>query len=78
MAAQKQLSVTLEEILAAARARRWESGRRGEGVGGREVADSYVGSDGTLYNGTDKVESQVVKCSCVETRRLTKGYREGE
>ena len=34
-AAHKQLSATLEEILVAARARCWESGRRGEGRGGR-------------------------------------------
>ena len=52
---QKQLSATLKEILAAARARHWKSGRRGEGGGGRDVAESEsdAGSDGPQYSGTE-------------------------
>ena len=37
-AARKQMSAKLEEIFATARARIWESGRRGDGGGGRKVA----------------------------------------
>ena len=42
--ARKQMSVTLEYILEATRARRWEYGRNGEGMGFREVANSDSGS----------------------------------
>ena len=45
----KQMSATLEEILAASMARNWEYGRRGDGGGGREVAESDAGSNGTWY-----------------------------
>ena len=57
----KQLSETSEDILEAARARRWESGRRGEGGGGREVAKSDSGSDGPQYAGTDTGYTRVGK-----------------
>ena len=54
-----QLSATLEYILAAARTRRWESGRCGEGGVGREESESDAGSDGPWYAGTDTGDSQV-------------------
>ena len=38
-AARKQLSATLKEISAAARERRWKSGRRGRGRGDRDTED---------------------------------------
>ena len=44
--------MTLEEILAAARAHCWEYGRRGEGGEGREVEDSDTGNNGPQNNGT--------------------------
>ena len=52
------MSAMLEDILAAERARCWESGRRGEGGGGeggggREVAESNAGRDGPWYTGTE-------------------------
>ena len=50
---------TLEYILAAARLRRWESGIRLEGRGGREVEESDAGIDGTRYSGTDTGDAQV-------------------
>ena len=53
------LSATLEEILAVARARRWESGRRGEGGGYREVAESDAGNYGPWYTGTDTGDARV-------------------
>ena len=43
----------------AARARRWESSRRGEGGGDREIEESDAGSDGTQYSGTETGDSQV-------------------
>ena len=52
-AAQKQLSETLEEIFAVARARRQEYGRCGEGGEGGEVADYDLGSKGPRYSGTE-------------------------
>ena len=39
--------------------RSWESGRRGEGGGGGEVAESEAGSDGPRYDGTDKCDARV-------------------
>ena len=51
-AARKQLGETLEDILTAARARRWEYGRNENGGGGREVSESDVGIDGPWYSGT--------------------------
>ena len=39
MTAREQTRVTLENILAATRVKRQESGRRGEGGGGGEVAE---------------------------------------
>ena len=39
-----QLSVTLEDILAASRARHWESRSCGEGGGGRKVVEYDPGS----------------------------------
>ena len=61
--ARKQLRATLKEILAPARERHWKSGRRGEGGGGREVADSESGAwnDGHQYAGTETGDAQVVK-----------------
>ena len=71
IAAQKQLSAKLIEILAAAMVRRWKSVRSGEGGGGREVAD--LGSDaergGTWYAGTDTGDAQVRECSCMDAQR---------
>ena len=58
-ASQKQLNVALEDILALPRARRCESGRRGEGGGGREVAESDAGSDGPRYAGTETGDARV-------------------
>ena len=60
-AAWNQMSATLEHILAAARARRWESGRRGEVGGGREVAESDAWSDGPWYAGTEIGDTGVGK-----------------
>ena len=57
----KQLSATLEDILAATRARRWESGMRSEGGGGREVAESDAGIDGPQYAGTETGDARVGK-----------------
>ena len=58
-AARKQLSATLEEILASAWARLWESGRRGKIGGGRYVAESDAGSKGHRYSGTEIGDSRV-------------------
>ena len=58
-AAWKQLISTLEEILGEAKARRWESGTRGEGGGVRQVEKSDAGSDGTWYAGTETGDVQV-------------------
>ena len=51
--ARKQLSVTLEEISVEARVQRWESGRRSEVEGYREVAESNAEIDGPRYDGTE-------------------------
>ena len=51
----------LEYILAVARVWRWESGRCGEGGGGREVAESGAGSNGPQYYGTDTGDTRVGK-----------------
>ena len=53
----------LKDISAVARARHWESERRGEGGGGRGVADSEsdAGRYGTRYSGTDTGDVQVSK-----------------
>ena len=61
MAAGKQLSDILKEISVAARVWRLKSGRRGEGGGGREVAESEldVGIDGPWYYGTDTGNAQM-------------------
>ena len=48
---QKQLSAMLEDILAVARVRRRESGRRGTGGEFGEVACSVSGSGGPRYDG---------------------------
>ena len=56
---QKNLSATLENILAAARAWRRESGRRGEGGEGGEVADYDSGSEGPWYSGTEIGDTRV-------------------
>ena len=57
-AAWKQMSATLEDILAVARARRLESDRNGEGGGGIEVAESDAGSDEPWY---DRIETGEVR-----------------
>ena len=51
MAAQKQLSEKLEDILDTARVRCWESGKIGKGGEGREVAESDSRIDGPRYDG---------------------------
>ena len=53
MADRKKLSAGLIENLAAARARRWESGRRDKGRIGREVAESDEGSERPWYVETE-------------------------
>ena len=53
----------------AAKAQRWESGRCDDDGGGGEVAESDLGSEGPQYSGTDTGDTQVVKLSCVGTRR---------
>ena len=75
---QKQLSETLKEISATARAQRWKYGRRGEGGEGKEVVEleSKTGSDGPWYSGTETGDSQVGEWSCVDTRRWKKGKRD--
>ena len=57
----KQLSATLEDILAAARAQRWGFIRSSEGRGVREVAESNAGSNGPRYFEVDTGESWVGK-----------------
>ena len=59
--ARKQLSATLEDILAAPSARRWKSGRRGKVKRGREVVDSDTGSNGYRYAGTETGDARVTK-----------------
>ena len=59
MADQKQLLASLEEILAEERTMCWESGRHGNGGGGREVAESDAGRKGNLYAGTETGDAQV-------------------
>ena len=49
----------LEEISAVARAQHWESGRRGEGKRGREVAESDAESNRLRYSGMYPVGVQV-------------------
>ena len=58
---QKQLSAILEDISTAARERRWESSRSGEGGGGMELAESGAGSDVTRYTGMETGDAQVGK-----------------
>ena len=50
---QKQLSARVEDILVAARAMSLKPRRRDESRRGREVAESYVGSNGSWYYGTE-------------------------
>ena len=59
MSDQKQLSATLEEISVAARASCWESVRRGEGGGGREVANYGAGRGGPRDTGTETGDTRV-------------------
>ena len=54
------MSATLEELLEAARARRWESGRHGEGRGGMEVAYYDAGSDKPQYSRKDSGDTWLV------------------
>ena len=60
-AARKQLSTMLEDILAAARARCWESGRCGKGGGVRDLAEYNVGSNGPRYAGMDTGDARLGK-----------------
>ena len=57
--AQKQLRDGLENILEAARAQLWESGRRGEGGGWEEAAEYESGSKRYWYDGTETRDSGV-------------------
>ena len=54
-ASRKQLSDTLKDISAAARERRWKSGRRGGGGGYRNAEESEYGAgrDGSWDGGTE-------------------------
>ena len=56
----------------AARAQRWGSGRRGEGGGGREVAEFDAGINGPRYDGMETGDARVGKLPCVEIRRSEK------
>ena len=58
-AAQKQISSTLEEILAEARALCWESGWHGEVGGVRELAESDTGSNYPRYSETETCDARV-------------------
>ena len=51
--------MTLEYISAEARARRWKSGRCGEGRRGMEGAESDTGIDGPRYAGLDICDAQM-------------------
>ena len=73
----KQLSATLEDILASARAWCWESVRHGEGGEGREVTEYDEGRDGTNYNGIEKGDARVGKRDCVETRQPERDIGKG-
>ena len=73
----KQLSVNLEDILAATRARRWEYGRCDEGGGDREVEESDTVSNGTRYAGTEIGDAQVEECYCVEIHRSSRERGKG-
>ena len=61
MAAINKLSATLKEISAAAREKRWESGRRGGGGGDRDadVSEDGAGSDGSRDAGTETSDAHV-------------------
>ena len=71
-AARKKLSATLKYISAAARERRWKSGRRGD-IGGweRDVEESEygAGSNESWYAGKETGDAAVGEWSCVEARR---------
>ena len=61
-ASRKQLSYTTKEISVVARERRWESGRRGGGVGGdrdAEESEDEAGSDRYRYAGTETGDTPV-------------------
>ena len=60
-----------------ARERRWESSRRGEGRGGREVAEYGAGSNGTWCDGTETGDAQVGELYCVETQRQEREIGKG-
>ena len=55
MAARKQLSATLKDILEAARERRWKYGRHGWGVGDRDAerSEDGEGKDGSQDAGKE-------------------------
>ena len=70
-AASKQLIATLKDILAAARERRWKSGRLGGGGLDRYVEESEdgAGSNWSRDAGTETGDTQVGERSCVAARR---------
>ena len=59
----KQPSDTLKDILAAARDRRWKSGRRGGGEGNRNTSESEdgAGRNGSWDAGTETGDTKVGK-----------------
>ena len=67
----KQLSATLKDILAAARERRWKSGRLGGGGLDRYVEESEdgAGRNWSRDAGTETGDTQVGERSCVAARR---------
>ena len=74
--ARKQLSATLKYILAAARERRWKSGRRGRGGGDNDAEESedVTESDGSRDAGMETGDAQVEKLSCVDAQQNYTGY----
>ena len=57
----KQLSANTVKILEETRVMCWESVRRGEGGGGKEVAESHIGSNGPQYDGLETGDACVDK-----------------
>ena len=73
----KQLSAKLEDILAAARARRREYGRQGKREQVGEVVSFDSGSEGSWYDETDTGDAWVSKEPCVGTRWSARGIGRG-
>ena len=77
-ASRKQLSYTTKEILVVARERRWESGRRGGGVGGdrdAEESEDEAGSDRYRYAGTETGDAVDKVCTYTDGQRT---YTDGQ